>query len=162
MYTLCPCASRDFNLLYIGVSWVFMDWMYASFLEFFFSLYTNGIWFYIDKSMASQWIFHSNYARMLHDVLNKPWKQHPTKQLLYSHLSPISCSHIDSCTWTHLFWLTNKDLHSSVLCRHWMLSRGLTKSYSQLQIDSKKEPSESMLLACTDDETCISFLFNNL
>ena len=27
---------------------------------------------------------------MLHAVLNKSWKQHPTKQQLYSHLPPIS------------------------------------------------------------------------
>ena len=31
-----------------------------------------------------------NYTRMLHAVLNKPWKQHPTKQQLYSHIHPIS------------------------------------------------------------------------
>ena len=30
-----------------------------------------------------------NYAKMLLDILNKPWKQHPTKQLLYSNILPI-------------------------------------------------------------------------
>ena len=30
-----------------------------------------------------------NYTRMLCAVLNTPWKQHPTKQQLYSHLPPI-------------------------------------------------------------------------
>ena len=33
---------------------------------------------------------HGNYIRMLCAVLNKSWKQHPTKQQLYSHLPPIS------------------------------------------------------------------------
>ena len=32
----------------------------------------------------------SNCKRMLQAILNKSWKQHPTKQLLYSHLPPIS------------------------------------------------------------------------
>ena len=30
-----------------------------------------------------------NYTRTLCAVLNKSWKQHPTKQLQYGHLSPI-------------------------------------------------------------------------
>ena len=32
----------------------------------------------------------SNYTRMLQAILNKSWKQHPTKLQLYSHLSPIT------------------------------------------------------------------------
>ena len=31
----------------------------------------------------------SNYTRMMWAVLNKSWRQHPTKQQLYSHLPPI-------------------------------------------------------------------------
>ena len=31
-----------------------------------------------------------NYTRILHAVLNKPWKHHPTKQQLYDHIPPIS------------------------------------------------------------------------
>ena len=31
-----------------------------------------------------------NKTRMLRVILNKPWKQHPTKQLLYGSLPPIS------------------------------------------------------------------------
>ena len=30
-----------------------------------------------------------NYTRMLRAILNKSWKQHPTKQRLYAHLRPI-------------------------------------------------------------------------
>ena len=29
---------------------------------------------------------------------------------------------MDSYTWTHQYLLTDKNLHSSVLCRHWVLS----------------------------------------
>ena len=32
----------------------------------------------------------SNYTRMLQAILNKIWRQHPTKQQLYSHLPPIT------------------------------------------------------------------------
>ena len=31
-----------------------------------------------------------NYTRMLEAILNKSWRQHPTKQQLYDHLPPIS------------------------------------------------------------------------
>ena len=31
-----------------------------------------------------------NYTRMLQAILNKSWKQHPTKQLLYGYLLPMS------------------------------------------------------------------------
>ena len=32
----------------------------------------------------------SNYTRMLKAILNKPWRQHPTKHQLYGHLPPIT------------------------------------------------------------------------
>ena len=31
-----------------------------------------------------------NYTRMLRAILNKSWRQHPTKQQLYGHLTPIT------------------------------------------------------------------------
>ena len=31
-----------------------------------------------------------NYTRMLQAILNKSWRQHPTKQQLYSYLPPIT------------------------------------------------------------------------
>ena len=31
-----------------------------------------------------------NYTRMLRAILNKSWRQHPTKKKLYSHLPPIT------------------------------------------------------------------------
>ena len=34
--------------------------------------------------------FDRKYTRMLRAVLNKFWRQHPTKQLLYGHLPPIT------------------------------------------------------------------------
>ena len=34
--------------------------------------------------------FDGNYTRMLQAILNKSWRQHPTKQQLYGHLPPIT------------------------------------------------------------------------
>ena len=34
--------------------------------------------------------FDGNYTRMLRAILNKSWRQHPTKQQLYGHLHPIT------------------------------------------------------------------------
>ena len=34
--------------------------------------------------------FDVNYARMLRAILNQSWRQHPTKQQLYSQLAPIT------------------------------------------------------------------------
>ena len=31
-----------------------------------------------------------NYTRILRAILNKSWRQHPTKQSLYGHLPPIT------------------------------------------------------------------------
>ena len=31
-----------------------------------------------------------NYTKILRAILNKSWRQHPTKQQLYGHLSPIT------------------------------------------------------------------------
>ena len=33
---------------------------------------------------------HGNYTRMLQAILNKSWRQHPTRHKLYGHLPPIS------------------------------------------------------------------------
>ena len=35
-------------------------------------------------------MFDSNYTRMLLAILNKSWRQYPTKQQLYGHLPPIT------------------------------------------------------------------------
>ena len=34
--------------------------------------------------------FDGNYTKMLQAILNKSWRQHPTKQQLYGHLPPIT------------------------------------------------------------------------
>ena len=65
----------------------------------------------------------SNYTRMLWAILNKFWRQHPTKQQLYGHLPPIMKTikirrtrHAGHC------WSSRDEFISDVLL--WTLSHG--------------------------------------
>ena len=68
-----------------------------------------------------------NYTRMLRAILSKSWRQHPTKQQLYSNLPPIMKTikiirtrHIGHC------WKSRDDLISDVLL--WSSSHGWAKA----------------------------------
>ena len=89
-------------------------------------------------------IGNRNCTRMLQTILNKSWKQHSSKQLLYGHLLPISktiqimmkktcrtllekqgwshewCSPIDPFTLKCLCWTTSKNLTTTALWGHRM------------------------------------------
>ena len=86
----------------------------------------------------------SNYTRMLQAILNKSWRQHPTKQQLYGHLPPITKTikvrqtrHTGHCwrsrdlpisdvlLWNPLTWpsksrATSLNLHTAALWRYGM------------------------------------------
>ena len=64
---------------------------------------------------------NSNYARMLLATSNKSWKQHPTKEQLYSHLPPITKTIKVRCTRHMGYCWTSKD-RSDVLM--WTTSVG--------------------------------------
>ena len=71
-----------------------------------------------------------NYTRMLWAVLNKFWRQHPTKQQLYSHLPPIKktiqvrrTKHAGHC------WRSKDELISDELL--WTPSHGRAKAGQQ-------------------------------
>ena len=68
-----------------------------------------------------------NYTRMLRVILNKSWRQHPTKQQLYGHLLPITKTikvrrtrHSGHC------WRSGGELISDVLL--WTPSHGRAKT----------------------------------
>ena len=44
---------------------------------------------YMDANKWLQKKLDGNYTRMLHAILNKSWRQHPTRHQLYGHLPPI-------------------------------------------------------------------------
>ena len=65
----------------------------------------------------------SNYTRMLRAILNKSWRQHPTKQQLYGHLSSVTKTikvrrtrHAGHC------WRSRDELISNILL--WTSSQG--------------------------------------
>ena len=69
----------------------------------------------------------SNYTKMLRAILNKPWRQHPTKHQLYGHLPPITKTiqvrrtrHARHC------WRRREELISDVL--RWTPSHGRAKA----------------------------------
>ena len=71
--------------------------------------------------------FDDNYARMLQAILNKSWRQHPTKQQLYGHLPPLmktiqvrQIRHVGYC------WRSGDELISNILL--WTPSHGRAKA----------------------------------
>ena len=68
-----------------------------------------------------------NYRRMLRAILNKSWRQHPTRHQLYGHLPPITKTiqvrrtrHAGHC------WRSRDELISDVLL--WTLTHGRAKA----------------------------------
>ena len=89
-----------------------------------------------------------NYTRMLAVILNKSWRQHPTKQQMYGHLPPITKTikirqtrHVGHC------WRSSDELISVILL--WTTSHGrakagrLARTYTQqLSEDTGCSPEE--------------------
>ena len=79
----------------------------------------------------------SNYTRMLWTILNKSWRQHPTKQQLYGHLPSITKTikvrrtrHAGHC------WRSRDELISDVLS--WTSSHGRTKTERPARTDTQQ------------------------
>ena len=98
-----------------------------------------------------------NYTRMLWAILNKSWRQHPTKQQLYGHLPPITKT--IQVRWTRNVghcWRSKDKLISNVLL--WTPSHGQAKARrpartytQQLCVDMGCSP-EDLLEAMDDGE----------
>ena len=76
---------------------------------------------------------NGNYTRMLRAVLNKSWRQHPTRHQLYRHLPPITKTiqvrrtrHAGHC------WRSKDELISDVLL--WTPTYGRAKQDDQLEL----------------------------
>ena len=51
----------------------------------------TAIWVhYMDANKSAEKKLDGNYTRMLRAILNKSWRQHPTRHQLYRHLPPIT------------------------------------------------------------------------
>ena len=68
-----------------------------------------------------------NYTRMLGAILNKSWRQHPKKQLLYGHLPPITKTiQVRRIRYTGHCWRSRNELISDILL--WIPSHSRAKA----------------------------------
>ena len=68
-----------------------------------------------------------NYTRILRAILNKSWRQHPTKHLLYGHLPPITKTiQIRRTRHAGHYWRSRDDLIMDVLL--WTPTYGRAKA----------------------------------
>ena len=74
----------------------------------------------------------SNYTGMLRAILNKSWRQHPTKHQLYGHLPPITKTiQVRQTRQAGHCWRSKDELISDVLL--WTLTYGWAKQDDQLE-----------------------------
>ena len=77
----------------------------------------TAIWMhYLDTNKTAGEKLDGNCTRMLRAILNKSWRQHPTKHQLYGHLPPITKTIQVRRTW-HAWhcWRSRDELISDVL-----------------------------------------------
>ena len=68
-----------------------------------------------------------NYTRMLRGILNKSWRQHPTRHQLYSHLPPITKTiQVRRTRHAEHWWRSKDELISDVLL--WTPTYGQAKA----------------------------------
>ena len=68
-----------------------------------------------------------NYTRMLRAILNKSWRQHPTKHQLYGHLPPITKTiHVRQTRHAGHCWRSRDEVISDVLL--WIPTNGREKA----------------------------------
>ena len=68
-----------------------------------------------------------NYTRMLRAILNKSWRQHPTRHQLYGHLPPIMKTiQVRGTRYAGHYWRSRDELISDVLL--WTPTHGRAKA----------------------------------
>ena len=131
-------TEKDINLqlalAWTAINWLSVIWkpdltdkMKCSFFQaavVLILLYGCTTWT-LTKHMEKK--LDSNYTRILWTILNKSWRQHPTKQQLYGHLPPITKTfqvrrtrHVGHC------WRNRDGLVSDILL--WTPSHGQAKA----------------------------------
>ena len=97
-----------------------------------------------------------NYTRMLQAMLNKSWRQHPTKQQVYGHLTPVMKTikvrwtrHAGHC------WRSGDELINDVLLwtpHGWAKARRPVRTYIQQLCDDTGYSPEDLPEAMNDRE----------
>ena len=103
-----------------------------------------------------------NYTRMLRAILNKSWRQHPTKQQLYGHL-PLITKTIQVRLAIHAehFWRSRDGLISVIL--PWTPSHGRAKARQPARTYIQQHMADtgrSGLAAWHDDDVLLDGAFN--
>ena len=79
------------------------------------------------RSKCTEKKLDGNYTRMLRAILNKSWRQHPTKQQQYGHLPPITKTiQVRRNRYTGHCWRSRDELVSHVLL--WTPAHGRAKA----------------------------------
>ena len=82
---------------------------------------------YMDSNKRLEKKLDGNYTRMLRAILNKSWRQHPTRHQLYGHLPPITKTiHIRRTRHAGHCWRSRDELISDVLL--WTPTHGRAKA----------------------------------
>ena len=99
----------------------------------------------------------NNYTRILRAILNKSWRQHPTKQQLYGHLPPITKTiQVRRTRLAGHWWRRRDELISDILL--WTPSYGRAKAgwpsrtYIQQLSDNTRCSPEDLSEAMNDKE----------
>ena len=112
--------------LILSCLWYFQAWIsliQSNIAVVSILLYGCATWT-LTKRMEKK--LHGNYTIMLLAVLNKSWRQHPTKEQLYGHLSLITKTiQVKQTRDTWHCWRSKDELISDVL--QWTSSLGRTK-----------------------------------
>ena len=97
----------------------------------------------------------SNYTRMLRAILNKSWRQHPTRHQLYGHLPPITKTiQVRRTRHTGHCWRSRDELISDVLLWNPTYDRANAGTYiQQLCKDTGCSP-EDLPETINDKEKC--------
>ena len=98
-----------------------------------------------------------NYRRMLRAILNKSWRQHPTKQQVYGHLPPIMKTiQVRRTRHAGLCWRSRDELISDVLLWTPTYGRAIaerpTQTYTQQLCEDTECSPEDLPEAMNDRE----------
>ena len=86
-----------------------------------------------------------NYTRMLRAVLNKSWRQHPTRLQLYGHLPPITYIYMYICAYNRSYVHSDSYIH---MLNTVLPYQGFIMLHSTVCIQSCLSP---RLVACHQD-----------
>ena len=87
VFSMIFCSVQGYLYVYLYILFFCVAFYLSCLAVVSILLYGCTTWM-LTKHMEKR--LDGNYTRMLWAILNMSWRQHPTKQQLYSHLPPIT------------------------------------------------------------------------